>query len=193
MNFSVASASIIGRTHRKLLYNNQDYYKVARKGDCMVAVVCDGCGSSPHSEVGAMLTGEFLTNYCLQAFAEGDFNEVALREALYRFYALVGEAALVPSKTDFARDTWFTTIIGCLITEDLTTVFSAGDGVIAVNDAIEVINQQNAPHYIAHHLYRGVDHPFEVRTYKTSQVRRILIASDGSKICGAAARRPGWW
>ncbi len=61
--------------------------------------------------------------------------------------------------------------IGCLIKENLTTVFSAGDGVIAVNDAIGVINQQNAPHYIAYHLYRGVDHPFGVRTYETSQIR----------------------
>ena len=126
-----------------------------------------------------MLTGEFLANYCLQAFTGKVFNEEALREALYKYYNLICEASLVSSKTDFVRDTFLTTILGCLITEEVTTVFSAGDGVIVVDEAIEVINQQNAPHYIAHHLYKGITYPFQVRTYASKQIQRTLLASDG--------------
>jgi hypothetical protein len=89
------------------------------------------------------------------------------------------EASLVSSKTDFVRDTFMTTILGCLITEEVTTIFTAGDGVLVVNEEIEVINQQNVPHYVAHHLYKGITYPFQVRTYASKHIKRILLASDG--------------
>jgi len=61
--FDIASGSIIGNMHRKMNYNNQDALLLAEGEEYCVGIVCDGCGSRPHSEVGAKLTAQFLDGY----------------------------------------------------------------------------------------------------------------------------------
>ncbi len=63
MNFEHASASIIGETHQKLFYNNQDAYAFYEDEKIIIGVVADGCGSSHSSEVGARLGVNFTMNY----------------------------------------------------------------------------------------------------------------------------------
>src|SRR5262249_52357565 len=58
--FEVAAGSIPGRDHLgrgNLLIgrNNQDAYAWSCQDEGLVAVVCDGCGSSSHSDIGATL------------------------------------------------------------------------------------------------------------------------------------------
>ena len=63
--FELAAGSIRGREHLRLGRNNQDAYAILSNEQYTVAVVCDGCGSGQHSEVGAQigarLTIESLT------------------------------------------------------------------------------------------------------------------------------------
>ena len=53
--FESAGGSVTGRNHIKAGKNNQDAYDIFSDDHCTLAVVCDGCGSCPHSEVGAKI------------------------------------------------------------------------------------------------------------------------------------------
>ena len=55
----VAGGSVIGSAHRRSDRPNQDAWVVARRERALVGVVADGCGSAPHSEVGAWLVEGF--------------------------------------------------------------------------------------------------------------------------------------
>lgn len=49
MNFSNATASVIGSSHYKFFYNNQDSYNFYQDKYCIIGVVADGCGSGSNS------------------------------------------------------------------------------------------------------------------------------------------------
>src|SRR5215467_2985954 len=53
--FEIAGGSVTGRAHVAAGRNNQDAFCWASDADGLVAVVCDGCSSGPHNEVGAQL------------------------------------------------------------------------------------------------------------------------------------------
>ena len=53
--FEAAAGTIVGTAHLHAGRNGQDGFAIHRRGDVTVAVVTDGCGSSPHSEVGAKI------------------------------------------------------------------------------------------------------------------------------------------
>lgn len=175
----LASASIIGLSHRKLFYNNQDAYKIIQKEGFMIAVVCDGCGSSIHSEVGAKLTAEFVANYCFDVFRFKKFDDKELVDAIIQFYEDTAKLSLAKSKASFIKDTFFTTIIGSIISDKQSIVFSAGDGVIVVDDDIEIIEQNNAPMYLAHNMLNDEKYGFQKKIIPKGRFDRILISTDG--------------
>jgi hypothetical protein len=67
--FSLRAGSVTGRDHELSQRNRQDgwAWKILPLGESeyLIGVVCDGCGSSAHSEVGAKLLAEFLAEYLL--------------------------------------------------------------------------------------------------------------------------------
>src|SRR5579885_3047520 len=66
--FEITSASVLGRDHVAPGKNNQDAVFAAVNAEGSYAgVVCDGCGSSPHSEVGAQLGARMIGPELLKA------------------------------------------------------------------------------------------------------------------------------
>lgn len=175
----IISASIEGISHRQLHYNNQDAYKVKQEADFIVGVVCDGCGSHTDSEIGAKLTAEFVTNFCLTHFQHEKFDGQKLANALTQFYVDCAKMVHAIYPNEFIRDTFFTTIIGFIISDGQNLVFSAGDGVILIDDKLLIINQQNMPNYLTHNLLNGKKYGFEVRAIENRNFQRLLISTDG--------------
>ena len=60
--FEYAIGSIIGRNHVLAGKNNQDAYRIVANEKFIIAVMCDGCGSGKHSEVGAKLGARVVSN-----------------------------------------------------------------------------------------------------------------------------------
>jgi len=58
--FRAAAASVPGRDHQRLGRNNQDAFALWQGTSHLCAVVADGCGSAPHSEIGARLGARLL-------------------------------------------------------------------------------------------------------------------------------------
>ena len=174
----IISASLIGQTHQQMYLNNQDAYKVINDNNFIVGVVCDGCGSCKDSEIGAKLTAEFVANYCYEKFRFKKFNGIELTNAITKYYEEIAKISLAPNKKTFINDVFFATIIGVIVSDKQTIVFWAGDGVVVVDDTIEVIEQDNAPDYLTHNLLSGKKYGFSERVI-THKFDRILISTDG--------------
>ena len=67
--FEIAVGTVIGRDHRVSGKNNQDAFCCLMADHLIVAVVCDGCGSSPHSEVGAKIGAKIIAAEILRSIS----------------------------------------------------------------------------------------------------------------------------
>ncbi len=174
----IISASIIGISHRKLFYNNQDAYKIIHKEDFVVGVVCDGCGSCMNSDIGAKLTAEFVANYCVLNFMDKKFDGQELAKAVIRFYEDCSNLILAKDNR-FISDTFFTTIIGFVFSIKQNIVFSSGDGVIVHNNSIEIIDHKNAPNYLVHNILSHKSYGFKEKIIEDVDFTRLLISTEG--------------
>jgi serine/threonine protein phosphatase PrpC len=198
--FEYACGSIIGRNHVFASKNNQDALRIVLREQFITAVVCDGCGSGKHSEVGAKLGSRMVTDAIADllnqnlAISEPDFWHVLkinLLQKMTDFIAIanagmglgsVGTIHELPLQREFVNDYLLFTIVGLVITSNETVTFSIGDGAIAVNGKLTQIPAypDNAPPYLAYGLYHPDAIEFEIRDrIPTLELESILIATDG--------------
>jgi hypothetical protein len=183
--FEVASASVVGREHARSGRNNQDALCLLTSGDVWAAVVADGCGSGAHSEVGAQLGVRCVAQSMLAVLAGGTSLEApeflpSVRTEVLGFLAsltgrlgegLLGEHLLF-------------TLVGAVVTPAQTLVFSAGDGVWALNGEVHGLGPfpNNAPPYLAYGLLSPGAVPLERQALvPTGDVSSLLIGTDGAE------------
>ena len=119
--FEVAGGSVAGHAHVVARRNNQDAFCWASDGDGLVAVVCDGCGSGPHSEVGAQVGSRLLVQAATRLLRSGlDVSELLeqVRQDVLANLRLLAHGMSVDAAR-FPRtvaDHFLFTIVGVLIT-----------------------------------------------------------------------------
>ncbi|MDX2097551.1 MAG: protein phosphatase 2C domain-containing protein [Leptolyngbyaceae cyanobacterium bins.59] len=205
--FQLAAGSVIGRQHRHLGKNNQDAYYSLQTEQITIALVCDGCGSCPHSEIGARigsrLLGEtiahLLTDHPDRHLTHPSFWEELQAKALFRLGEVV--AAIGGDPIQVIQDGFLFTVVGAIVSTEGASLFSLGDGVIVINGIVESLGPfpHNAPPYLAYELIardRGAkfhfpaspDLPFQVHhPCSISILQSILIGTDGVTDLIAAA------
>ena len=155
-----ASGSVQGREHWLARRNNQDASCVLAGPDALVAVVADGCGSAPHSEVGARLASALLARTLARRAAAArpacrDESAALLGDALDEVLATL-EVVAGGRGTDalpWVRDHLLATALGVVVTAERALVFRVGDGVVGVNDAFAThAAPGNTPPYLAYRL-----------------------------------------
>jgi hypothetical protein len=197
--FECAAGSIPGTDHTKpnqtFWKNNQDAVDFFCGDTLLVGVVCDGCGSGKYSEVGAHLGARLvikaITDYVSVAKDFGKYPDSMLKQissvvtAQLRQIVEMGTSS-AHMRNAYAAQHFLFTIVGVVITEETTLVFSFGDGVYSVNGVTEVIPSfpNNAPPYIACNFVPSDVNPellkFEVRAcLPTKDVSSVLIGTDG--------------
>ncbi|MCK8502143.1 protein phosphatase 2C domain-containing protein [Myxococcus fulvus] len=181
--FEVAAGSVLGREHARAGRNNQDAWCVRTSEHGLVAVVADGCGSQPCSELGAQLGVRRVAQAALTRLAEDERVDEAgflpgLREDVL---CLLSEL-----RGELGRDTlgdFLFTVVGAVMTPSHTLVFSAGDGVWALNGEVHALGPfpNNAPPYLAYALSRGEEDTPLVRQalVPTEDVHALLLGTDG--------------
>jgi serine/threonine protein phosphatase PrpC len=190
--FDIAGGSVTGRNHQHVGKNNQDALGWWVTERAIVAVVCDGCGSSPHSEVGAHLGVQFL----LKALGDrlpSESPDLLMDPA---FWETLRET-LLQQLTTLAQNfpgSWVTifqnyflfTIIGCVITPEITVIFSLGDSIALVNNhrLPTPTFSHNAPPYLAYSLlstsFTATELQFQLlQVLPTAELESLVIASDG--------------
>lgn len=198
MNFRILEGSIIGREHVRLWKNNQDSVRLGetklRQQTYYYGVICDGSFSGAYSETGANLLSSFIVNEIpLILKAESDLNKVPQ----FLFHRCVGYLWSIAGQTivgdyyktiSFIKEHLLCTVIGFIMDEQNGVIFSAGDGVIIINDEITVIDQDNMPMYLAYQLIDraylklpGGQLPenFVTQAIIMANVKRLAIGSDG--------------
>ena len=188
-SFEYAIGSIIGRNHVLAGKNNQDAYQIIANEKFIIAVVCDGCGSGKHSEVGAKLGARLviaeISNLLNQ---EGNQDsEISNPEfwnlvKLNLLQQLKDFVVLANGDMEFVNDYLLFTILGAVITDLETVTFSMGDGAIAINGELTQIPAypNNAPPYLAYGLYKPEAINFEIRDrLPTEKLESLFIATDG--------------
>jgi hypothetical protein len=184
--FDVAGGAVAGTLHRKADKPLQDAFSWRRGRRSLVAIVCDGCGSAPYSEVGARLGARLLCEAVggrLDAGLEVA-DPVVWRRVRADVLAQLGRLATAMGG-DFAgtvTDHFLFTVVGVAITEDAAAVFGAGDGVYAINGAVEVLEagDGNRPDYVAYGLLGDDDAELLVhRVIPTAELESVLIGTDG--------------
>jgi hypothetical protein len=208
--FELATGTVAGREHRRLSKNNQDAYLARATPYGTIALVADGCGSTPHSEVGAWMWTRLVSaifEQHLPAFWTPKFSgaQIAwiLQLAAVRFERL---AELLPGELVEVIDEFaLATDVGMVSTPLVTRFFVAGDGLVVINGEVTRIDSAgNAPAYPAYGILHkdiyndhgqtatGMAH-IELQfdeAIPTAELDTFLIGTDGANDLITSAELP---
>ena len=186
-SFEVAAASCIGRNHAVAGKNNQDAYCIHTNELVTIAVVCDGCSSSKHSEVGAQIGARLIVEIIARQISEFDrldWHKIE-RELLEQLESIAQTLAGGHSLPLIIQEYFLFTVVGAVITAEETTIFSRGDGVIALNGQIKQLGPfpDNAPPYLAYKICdqdSALGEQIQIQyQLPTLQVESIVLGTDG--------------
>ncbi len=175
MKHYIAAGSALGRDHALLERPNQDAFALESGEWGAAAVVCDGCGSEPHSGVGARL-GAVLTARlaAAQVSAGGRLDLERLRADI------LARLSLVSSETGISvREHLLFTVVGAVSSASGAELFACGDGVVAVDGAVRRLGPfaGNQPPYLAYAL-EGSAVGFE--SLYAGPASSLLVGTDGA-------------
>lgn len=198
MKFALKVGTVTGRGHMAYGLNCQD--SVASRtfehnGLAFYAgVVSDGCGEGKRSETGAHLATSFLMrNIELLVGQNIPIKDIpqSLYNRLLKFLKLIADefqesAGMDAETVTFIKDQLLFTIVGFVIGPEETVIFAAGDGVVVLNDYIDIRDEKNQPMYPAYHLVdrkylqiaTALPIGFAVYTIDTSLLERLAIGTD---------------
>ncbi|HEY3322821.1 MAG TPA: protein phosphatase 2C domain-containing protein [Planctomycetota bacterium] len=197
-HFQVACGTVLGREHALAGRNSQDAYCCKQNENGLVAVVCDGCSSGKHNEVGAKLGARILAealHRCLPKLDRAhsaELLESVRRYVLRRFETLT--RTLGPGRVANVETYFLFTALGALIGPSRSLIFALGDGIIFLNGrqlALPVYD--NRPPYLCYGLIENAlsgisaaDLRFRVLAeLPSAQIATLAIGSDGAaKLAG---------
>lgn len=200
--FEIAAGSVSGRDHRTALKNSHDAYYWEATPGILVAVVCDGCGSGEHSEVGAKLGARLVAKQVMRWFSNDPKKFTLLgiehgliqvrRSVLAQIQVLADQMSGSFSET--VGEFFLFTIVGAIITSDDAITFGAGDGVVVVNGSPMTLGSgNNRPEYLSYGLVETDNNvtPFlkKFTWNKTGDVNSILLGTDGVRDLTKAAEK----
>lgn len=187
----IAYGTIQGSVHRNLDYNNQDSVLVIQNNNLVVGIVADGCGSGSNSEVGAQLGAKKLSKIIIEKIASNIDWKIHLKEEMQIYSKLIAELH-DNSIPQFVNDYLLYTLIGFVKNGDIITLFSYGDGIIVIDDDVQIIDQKNRPKYLNNELKNSDGGDFQFQEFKY-EGQKILIGSDGVEdIIDGISKRMIW-
>lgn len=183
--------------------NNQDaiVHRTTSNG-CSITVLCDGCGSQPHSgtgaDIGANIIAQVLERH-IAAMPRGRLDwEWVTQEAKKALY----EAAAIFTPRNATLSTFEQTVVErflftamvLIVDGDLATVAAFGDGIVVVDDDVIVVEPPvlNSPPYLGYLLLTETAyHTDELRQHLAFTVvksvalssleKGIVVGTDGLK------------
>lgn len=183
--YRVAAASVAGAAHVRSGRANQDAFAVRRSEAGIAVVVCDGCGSGAHSELGARLGANLVAQRAMEAIESG--TRLDRGDGLSRLSQCVVSdlaaiaAAMGDSPTHLVAEHFLFTVLGAVVERERAVVFGLGDGVFAIDDLVTTIGPypNNAPPYLGYALLNDRARELAVH-HVVSGAMAITLGSDGA-------------
>jgi hypothetical protein len=185
--FQVAGGSVTGRAHVVLGRGNQDACAWVVDDAALVAVVCDGCSSGRHSEVGAHLGARLVAATVARGVAAGadvgrhDFWEGVRAAALGELSRLA--RAMGADLRATVEEFFLFTVVGATLDRERAALFSLGDGLLVVDGVTTRLGPfpGNEPPYLAYGLLEAAGPGFVLHdVMPVDAVRSLLVGSDGA-------------
>lgn len=183
--FAVSIGSVAGREHVRCFRPLQDAAAARWTGEALVCAVADGCSAGRASQLGAHFAVAWALAHAAALTTPAAFD-AALHQAMERQLDLLAGATPADRRASIADYLLFTLLVA-VITPVETRVFAAGDGLVAVDGALEVLEPGagNAPRYPA---YRNLPDAGGYATGQTKLVAErptpdlhsLLLATDGA-------------
>ena len=190
--YQVAAGSVAGTDHTRSGKNNQDAWAIRTQAELAIAVVCDGCGSSPGSEVGSRIGAALAVEGLWRELAKAGHRLTA--EDSPAFAALLERvrqgmlaqlrvlaSAMGPDLAPTVRDHFLFTLVAAALTPEAAMLFSIGDGIVACNGRVEQLGpfEENRPPYLGYGLL--TDGPrFKINLFSpATDVESLLVGTDG--------------
>jgi hypothetical protein len=181
-----ARGVVVGADHRRLDRPAQDAAAVVvgASGRTAVAVVCDGCGSTPAAQVGAELGARLVASAVVTALDGGaraadPDTWAAVRASIgARFAALVGGFA---DPAAAVHDLFLFTVVAAAIDGESAAVWSIGDGAYLLDGHVTTLGPfaDNSPPYLAYDLL-GEPRPAVLATAPAGAAGVVAVATDGA-------------
>jgi len=175
--FDVAAGTVLGRDHTASGKNNQDAFCCCQEKNWLAAVVCDGCGSGTHSEVGAKLGARLILEALRRRAAELDAGdpEVLLEavrwDVLKQLEPII--AGMAGTRVEIVNSYFLFTIVGAAIGKSRALVFALGDGVAVLNERpLSLGSTDNRPPYLAYALIPTPSPTSRPRSFTSACSRR---------------------
>lgn len=202
--FEIAGGTVVGRDHVRTGHNSHDAYCWSHK-DITVAVVCDGCGSSDHSEVGAKIGAKIAVDSILKHYrADPDAFQYAnipnqgllqvKRSILTKIQSLA--EAMAGSFSENVSQYFLFTIVAAILDQKngKAYIFGCGDGLFYVNDIPTVMpSPNNAPAYLSYNLVETNQKAPDLGMLwmgSIETVKSILLGTDGASDLARSFDKP---
>lgn len=156
--------------------------------DVIVSAIMDGCTMGVDSYMASTITGKLLRKITTSA----GYRELLNKQPLYTeiedylkhiIQYLFEELKLVKNLLLLDKKELLTTIILLVLNKrhQTGTLLAIGDGVVSINGAIKIFEQDNKPDYIGYHLTEDFDDWYNRQQQKINlvSIKDISIATDG--------------
>lgn len=186
-HWTVVGASVIGSAHRRSDRPNQDSWTVERGERAIVAVLADGCGSAPNSEVGAWLGARIWAKVLRELVEAGlrcedpRFWPLACAASLERLRTLVD--ALPGPVEARVHEALLFTLVGFVLTPTRLVVHAIGDGLVWLDGRETALGPfpNNAPPYLGYGLLGATPKVEVIHDVDAGAFEGLIIASDGAE------------
>lgn len=191
--WKVVGASARGEAHIKSELPCQDHHHFEVLNDILVAIVCDGAGSASHSDQGARMGSEYLTNALIEEVRSQRVDmfqeEAALRALLEIKIQELRAQLLFQSKVNTSQldlSSFHATIVGLLFRPGGGFFFHIGDGAaLALNadhtDTVAFSAPENGEFADQTYFYTIDNWKEHLRiTTISEQAHTFLLMSDGT-------------
>lgn len=201
----ISHATILGRAHRLMQHNCQDFAIAASPTPHIaIGLVCDGCGSKfkengnlqagthpSRNEIGSNLLGQFALNFLSQKLT--DLPTPICPEMLEAMLADLHLAALTflhhltahfpeATRRQFIATHLLTTLVGFVHTAQTAVFFWQGDGFLVADGRIQPLHSNNQPDYLAYQLLQPKPEKTNFQLAfvpQPDQLRWLAVATDG--------------
>jgi hypothetical protein len=198
--FRPVRLALQGFSHRLQLRECQDSHVAEQHEDFLLLLVADGVGSSKNSKIGSSAISNSLRRVITLGAREFvplsksmsarsfslkfvEWLNVAMKEELLLCKAYLGDDSA-------AEQALAATLLGVIITKDVTLSFGCGDGVLVVNNRIQKVTspEENKPDLPIYAVAAGAkERPGgldgQLRLYQfcsTLEVESIFLGTDGA-------------
>jgi hypothetical protein len=161
-------------------------------GETKVVVLADGCGSQPHSEIGADIGCNLTASLIMEQLERGELDWAQLTQDLCEKLEPIIKMYDDGNFDEALVQRFLFTLIAVVVHEDVVQIASFGDGVVIADDNIIHIKPpvENTPPYVGY-LFRkdspyhgkGLSQHLQFRMVYNKPLRNIkkslIIATDG--------------